>query len=140
MQPASSKASGAIQLSETLNAKYQNYGTFDSTTDNYYAVKLSDSEYATVSVSLKQPFLSAVPSATVVAKGDKIYITGTAEGNPSSLYLYMFGPNYYEKYTVSVESDGSYEKKIEIPSSDPEQPCIQPVLPCCAAPDVQRPV
>ena len=82
-----------------------------------YAVKLSDSEYATVSVNLKQPFLSAVPSATVVAKGDKIYISGTAEGNPSSLYLYMFGPNYYQKYSVSVESDGSYEKKIEIPST-----------------------
>ncbi|HJK12381.1 MAG TPA: hypothetical protein O0Y14_02310, partial [Methanocorpusculum sp.] len=98
------KASGAIQLTNELNSKYQDYGTFDSTTDKYYAVKLSDSEYATVSVNLKQPFLSAVPSATVVAKGDKIYISGTAEGNPSSLYLYMFGPNYYEKYTVSVES------------------------------------
>ena len=29
----------------------------------------------------------------------------------------MFGPNYYQKYSVSVESDGSYEKKIEIPST-----------------------
>ena len=35
------------------------------------AVKLSDSEYATVSVRLMKPFLSAVPSGTVVAKGDK---------------------------------------------------------------------
>ena len=111
------KASGAIQLTNELNSKYQDYGTVDSTTSKYYAVKLSDSEYATVSVNLKQPFLSAVPSATVVAKGDKIYISGTAEGNPSTLYLYMFGPNYYEKYTVSVESDGSYEKKIEIPNT-----------------------
>ncbi|HJK77065.1 MAG TPA: PKD domain-containing protein, partial [Methanocorpusculum sp.] len=108
------KASGAIEVD-----KSNKYATHiaDGTTSGYYAVKLSDSEYATVSVNLKQPFLSAVPSATVVAKGDKIYITGTAEGNPSSLYLYMFGPNYYEKYTVSVESDGSYEKKIEIPST-----------------------
>ena len=106
------KASGAIK-SDSPYATYIE----DGTKSGDYAVKLSDSEYATVSVNLKQPFLSAVPSATVVAKGDKIYITGTAEGNPSSLYLYMFGPNYYQKYTVSVESDGSYEKKIEIPST-----------------------
>ncbi|HJK76813.1 MAG TPA: hypothetical protein O0X03_04245, partial [Methanocorpusculum sp.] len=39
---------------------------------------LTETEYATVSVNLKQPFLSAVPSGTVVAKGDKIYIRGTA--------------------------------------------------------------
>ena len=106
------KASGAIKIDDS-----NQYATYLDDKGGYYAVKLSDSEYATVSVNLKQPFLSAVPSATVVAKGDKIYITGTAEGNPSSLYLYMFGPNYYEKYTVSVESDGSYEKKIEIPNT-----------------------
>ena len=106
------KASGAIESP----SQYATY-IADESKSGYYAVKLSDSEYATVSVNLKQPFLSAVPSATVVAKGDKIYISGTAEGNPSSLYLYMFGPNYYQKYSVSVESDGSYEKKIEIPST-----------------------
>ena len=82
-----------------------------------YAVKLSDSEYATVSVNLKQPFLSAVPSGTIVAKGDKIYIRGTAEGNPSALNIFIFGPNFFEPYSVSVEDDGSYEKKIEIPST-----------------------
>ncbi|MCZ0860746.1 PGF-CTERM sorting domain-containing protein [Methanocorpusculum sp. MG] len=112
------KASSAIKLTEDLNSKFNVYGTvLVSGTNDYYAVKLSDSEYATISVSLKQPFLSANPSGTVVAKGDKIYIRGNAEGNPNSLYLYMFGPNYYEKYSVSVETDGSYEKKIEIPSS-----------------------
>ena len=113
------KASSAMKLTAELNSKYDVYGTvLDLKKSNeYYAVKLSDSEYATISVSLKQPFLSANPSGTVVAKGDKIYIRGTAEGNPNSLYLYMFGPNYYEKYSVSVETDGTYEKKIEIPSS-----------------------
>ena len=81
------------------------------------AKKLSDSEYATVSVSLKQPFLSAVPSGTIVAKGDTLYITGTAEGDPSSLMLYIFGPNYYHRESISVEDDGSYEKKFDVPST-----------------------
>ena len=81
------------------------------------AVKLSDSEYATVSVNLKQPFLSAVPSGTTVAKGDKIYIKGTAEGDPSYLQLYIFGPNKYSTETITVEDDGTYNKKLEIDSN-----------------------
>ena len=80
------------------------------------AAKLSDSEYATVSVNLKQPFLSAVPSGTTVAKGDKIYIRGTAEGDPTSLQLYIFGPNKYLTEGINVNDDGSYEKKLDIGS------------------------
>ncbi|MDU9376334.1 hypothetical protein McpSp1_09410 [Methanocorpusculaceae archaeon Sp1] len=81
------------------------------------AVKLSDSEYATVSVNLKQPFLSAVPSGTVIAQGDKLYVRGTAEGKPANLKLFIFGPNFFEPYTITVEDDGTYEKKIDIGSS-----------------------
>lgn len=84
------------------------YGT------NGTAVKLSDSEYATISVNLKQPFLSAVPSGTVIAQGDKLYVRGTAEGKPNNLNLYIFGPNFFEDHSITVEDDGSYEKKIEI--------------------------
>ena len=84
---------------------------------NGKAVKLSDSEYATVSVNLKQPFLSAVPSGTVIAQGDKLYVRGTAEGKPTSLKLYIFGPNFFEDHSVTVEDDGSYEKKIDISNS-----------------------
>ena len=79
--------------------------------------KLSETEYATVSVSLKQPFLSAVPSGTIVAKGDDLYIRGTAEGEPNDLKIYIFGPNKFVPESVSVEDDGTYEKKIKIESN-----------------------
>ncbi|MCZ0860748.1 PGF-CTERM sorting domain-containing protein [Methanocorpusculum sp. MG] len=82
----------------------------------YYAVKLSDAEYATVSVNLKTPFIFAAPSGTVIAKGDKVYIRGTAEGDPSKLQLYIFGPNKFVYDSITVEDDGSYEKKIDIGS------------------------
>lgn len=82
-----------------------------------YAVKLSDSEYATVSVNLKQPFLSAVPSGTVIAQGDKLYVRGTAEGKPNNLMFYIFGPNFFQDFSITVEDDGTYEKKIDISSS-----------------------
>ena len=91
------------------------YGEQDG--NKYYAVKLSDSEYATVSVNLKQPFLSAVPSGTVIAQGDKLYVRGTAEGKPNNLKLYIFGPNFFEDFSITVEDDGTYEKKIDISSS-----------------------
>ena len=103
------KSSDAIKTDST-------YGEKDLKGD-YWAVKLSDSEYATVSVNLKQPFLSAVPSGTVIAQGDKLYVRGTAEGKPNNLKLYIFGPNFFEPYTITVEDDGTYEKKIDIGSS-----------------------
>ena len=104
------KSSSAAETSDT-----NIYATKDEK-GKYWAVKLSDSEYATVSVSLKQPFLSATPSGTIVAKGDDIYIRGTAEGDPSKLQYYIFGPNKFETGTISVEDDGTYEKKLTIGS------------------------
>ena len=88
-----------------------------ATASNEEAVKLSDSEYATVSVNLKQPFLSAVPSGTVIAQGDKLYVRGTAEGKPNTLMLYIFGPNFFQDFSITVEDDGTYEKKIDISNS-----------------------
>ena len=90
--------------------------TIYATSDCVDKSALSDTEYATVSVNLKQPFLSAVPSGTVVAKGDDLYVRGTAEGEPNDLKIYIFGPNKFVPYSVSVEDDGTYEKKITIGS------------------------
>ena len=90
--------------------------TIYATSDPVDKSNLSNTEYATVSVNLKQPFLSAVPSGTIVAKGDDIYIRGTAEGEPNDLKIYIFGPNKFVPESVSVEDDGTYEKKIKIGS------------------------
>ena len=109
------KSSADKNITGQANAGYGKEVTKDAAT-SYWAVKLSDAEYATVSVNLKQPFLSAVPSGTVVAKGDKIYISGTAEGDPSYLQLYIFGPNKFVRESITVEDDGSYEKKLDIGS------------------------
>ena len=94
-------------------------GKSNTKTVNQYgktAVALSDSEYASVSVKLMKPFLSAVPSGTVVAKGDKLVITGTAEGDPSTLNLYIFGTNYFLPDSITVEDDGTYKKEVPIDS------------------------
>ena len=108
------KSSGALDVTGKESEKY---GSEIEGQTGKWAVKLSDSEYATVSISLKKPFLSAVPSGSTVAKGDNLYIRGTAEGDPNSLNIYIFGTNLFMSESVTVEDDGSYDKKIEIPST-----------------------
>ena len=115
-QPDQSTGKAGILVTAANKNDLEQKYSLSLTVGNSVAVKLSDSEYATVSVNLKQPFLSAVPSGTTVAKGDKIYIRGTAEGDPDTLQLYVFGPNKFVRDSITVEDDGSYEKKLDIDS------------------------
>ena len=62
----------------------------DAGTYTIYAVSqpydkdhLEKAAYGTVSIIIKKPFVSATASQSTVAKGDRIYITGTAEGDPT---------------------------------------------------------
>jgi len=76
--------------------------------------KLSDIKYATVAVQLKSAFITATTSGATVAKGDKLTITGTAQGDPDNVFVWIFGKNYYKlQQSETVESDGSFEYKLE---------------------------
>jgi PGF-CTERM protein len=69
--------------------------------------------YGTVSVIIKKPFVSATASQSTVAKGDKIFITGTAEGQPSSgVAIWIMGKNYASRNTEAVNSDSSFKFEI----------------------------
>ncbi|WP_301663152.1 MEMAR_RS02690 family S-layer glycoprotein [Methanoculleus frigidifontis] len=75
---------------------------------------VSDAQYATQSVVLKTPTITATASSTTVAKGDPLTISGTAEGNPGNVYVWIFGKNYrLLSKSVSVESDGSFEYGLD---------------------------
>jgi len=83
--------------------------------------KLSDAKYSTASISLRSGYISATTSGATVAKGDKLIISGTAQGNPDEVYIWIFGKNYYgtpnsrtlNAEKVSVESDGSFEHELK---------------------------
>jgi PGF-CTERM protein len=69
--------------------------------------------YGTVSVIIKKPFVSATASQSTVAKGDKLFITGTAEGQPSSgVAIWIMGKNYALRDSTSVESDSSFKYEV----------------------------
>jgi PGF-CTERM protein len=75
---------------------------------------LGDASYGTVSIIIKKPFVSATASQSTVAKGDRIYITGTAEGNPSpGVAIWILGKNYAFYQTESVNSDSSFKYEVK---------------------------
>ncbi len=91
----------------------------DAGTYTIYAVSqpltkgsLAQAAYGTVSIIIKKPFVSATASQSTVAKGDRIYITGTAEGDPSSVQIWILGKNKYLKATESVNSDASFKYEV----------------------------
>ncbi len=78
---------------------------------------IGDAAYGTVSIIIKKPFVSATASQSTVAKGDRIYITGTAEGQPSpGVAIWILGKNYAFRQTESVNSDSSF--KFEVKQED----------------------
>ena len=74
---------------------------------------VSEATYETASIVLKKPFITARLSSTTVASGDEFKITGTASGNPNSVYVWIFGKNYRNMFnSVDVNNDGTYEYKL----------------------------
>jgi trimeric autotransporter adhesin len=70
--------------------------------------------YGTVSIIIKKPFVSATASQSTVAQGDNVFITGTAEGQPSEgVMIWILGKNYAAIATQSVNSDASFSYEIK---------------------------
>jgi PGF-CTERM protein len=99
------------QLTETLDAgTYTVYGVAAPQVKN----NLTNTEYNTASVVLKKPFVTASTNVNTLAKGDILYIRGTAEGKPASVYIWTFGKNYRNcQQSASVKTDASYEYKMD---------------------------
>ncbi len=82
---------------------------------------LSNAKYNTASISLRSGFLTATTSGATVAKGDKLTISGVAQGNPDNVLIWIFGKNFYgvpnsrdlSVESVPVESDGTFEYELE---------------------------
>jgi PGF-CTERM protein len=77
---------------------------------------LSDTQYASTSVTIRKPYITAdMPS--MVAAGDKIIVRGDAAASPNvGVAVWILGKNYVFYDTTSVEDDGTYE--LEISSGD----------------------
>ncbi|MDI6718143.1 MAG: MEMAR_RS02690 family S-layer glycoprotein [Methanomicrobiales archaeon] len=74
---------------------------------------ITDAQYAIASIQLRKGFVTATVSNQVVAQGDDLTITGTAEGKPDSLNIWIFGRNFRQLTTTDVEDDGTYEFELD---------------------------
>jgi len=118
-----------VETDDTWSKKW-NTATLDLDAGSYtiYAVSadvdkddLSKAKYSTASISLRSGFISASTSGATVAKGDKLTISGTAQGNPDNVQVWIFGKNFYgapnsrdlHAETVPVESDGTFEYELD---------------------------
>jgi PGF-CTERM protein len=77
------------------------------------AESLSKVAYGTVSIIIKKPFVSATASQSTVAQGDRIYITGTAEGQPDSVAIWIMGKNFAARQTETVNSDSTFKFEVK---------------------------
>jgi len=84
---------------------------------------LEDAIYDTISIVVKKPFATAKISASTIAKGDKLYIHGTAEGKPTvGVAVWVLGKNYWngaaptmtssQQKTETVNDNGSFVYEI----------------------------
>ncbi|GAA5263196.1 MEMAR_RS02690 family S-layer glycoprotein [Methanocalculus sp. MC3] len=113
--------SAAVKTDDTYEKRWDtsNVG-LDAGSYTIYAVSaprdrdnLANVQYATVSIVVKKPFVSATTSASTVAKGDKLFVRGTAEGKPTSgVQIWFFGKNYYDIQTTSVNDDSTFEHEV----------------------------
>ncbi len=74
---------------------------------------ITSAQYQIASVQLRKGFVTATVSNQVVAQGDDLTISGTAEGTPDQLYVWVFGRNFRLQTTADVEDDGTYEYDLE---------------------------
>lgn len=92
----------------------------DSGTYTIYAVStpndknhLADTAYATFSLSLRKPYLSA-QSESYVANGDKLIITGSAGTEVSEgIAIWIFGKNYATRDIAEVNSDTTFKYELD---------------------------
>lgn len=92
----------------------------DSGTYTVYAVSeprnrdnLQGIQYATVSIIVRKPTLSAEVTPKNAARGDEIIVAGSAgTDSASGVMVWIFGKNYVLVKQVSVDDDASYELKL----------------------------
>ncbi|KAF1078184.1 hypothetical protein MKMG_00924 [Methanogenium sp. MK-MG] len=80
-----------------------------STATDQDDLETQDAIYATASITVKQPFITAGISSATVTKGDDLQITGSATGEPApGVAVWILGKNYVSYVTESVGENSTF--------------------------------
>jgi hypothetical protein len=64
--------------------------------------------YGTVGIIHKKPFIMTAISPKPVLKGQPFTVSGSAEGDPPAVQLWLFGNNFFSLVTVPVDKEANY--------------------------------
>ena len=74
---------------------------------------LHNALYDSISLVIKKPRVQSIISQNVVARGNKFFIYGVAEGDPSNgVAIWIIGKNYVTYAITSVNDDKSFEYEV----------------------------
>jgi len=74
--------------------------------------------YGTVSIIHKKPFIMTAISPKPVLKGQPFTVSGSAEGDPPAVQLWILGSNFFSLITVPVDSEANYTFTADTQYSD----------------------
>ena len=80
--------------------------------------ELAGVNYSTVDIILKKPFVTAGIVPSLVAKGQPFRITGSAEGDPGDVLVWVFGDHYLMNAKIPVNPDSTYTITVDPELSD----------------------
>jgi hypothetical protein len=87
--------------------------TIYAVSDSRNAGNLTNVAFGTTSILIKKPFVYATASQSTVAQGDKLFISGVAEGKPTlGVQIWVVGKNYLTVETAAVSADASFKYEI----------------------------
>ncbi|WFN33576.1 DUF3821 domain-containing protein [Methanogenium sp. S4BF] len=120
---AGSWAPVTVETDDTWEYKWSTAGVnLDAGTYTIYSVTTPTNKddlgannaiYATASIVIKKPFVTATTSSATVARGDDLYITGNAEGDPTpGVAIWILGKNFNDIQTETVEDNGAFSYKF----------------------------
>ena len=75
--------------------------------------QLTGGSFNTVSIILKRPFITAWISPQSIIKGQPSTITGSADGDPGEVQLWIIGYDYTYMATTTVDPDSSYRFALD---------------------------
>ena len=69
--------------------------------------------YSQLEIVLKKPFITAEIINSTVTRGRPFTITGSAEGDPENVQLFLFGDHYLFNTMIPVHSDSSFTYTVD---------------------------
>lgn len=75
--------------------------------------EIHKAKYSSVEIRLNNPYIIASTNSSAIAQGDDLVIAGIATGNPSHIYIWIFGDGYRLLWQpVVVGKDGTYQFRL----------------------------